>query len=167
MARDGGGGLGTVLTWGIVGVGAYLIYQWWQSSQSAATAHAAVPAPTPTAAANTTAATPSASSVSALDALYLAMVQAAQKANPWAAAPLSSHPGTLSADQWGYYLGQVSGTPAPDALAAFPTFNRQTNWPNITAAQYWTGISPLLAQQKGMGGLGIYGGLGRWLWGTR
>lgn len=157
MARDGGSGIGTVITWGAVGLGGYLLYQWWQS-QSAATAATAPATPTPTAAANAATPVPSASSVSSLDALYRAMVQAAAAAG---------HTGTLTADQWGYYLGQVSGTPAPDALQAFPGFNRTTNWPSISSAQYWAGIAPLVAQQKGLSGIGLFGGLGRLAMGRR
>lgn len=170
MARDGGGGIGTIVTFGALGLGAYLIYTWLQSqtAQAAASAAATPPPQTPTAAANSTAPTLSSSSVSKLDALYLAMVQAANKANPWSGAPYSTHPGTLNPDQWGYYLGQVSGTPAPDALQAFPSFNRSTMWPNITSAQYWNAAAPLVARQMGLSGLGFFGGFGRvWQWGTR
>lgn len=157
MARDSGGGFGTVLTIGAVGIGGYLLYQWWQG-QTAAAAVSAPASPTPTAAANASTPVPSASSVSSLDALYRAMVQAAAAAG---------HTATLTADQWGYYLGQVAGSPAPDALQAFPSFNRATNWPSISSAQYWAGIAPLVAQQKGLSGLGLFGGLGRIAMGRR
>lgn len=155
MARDSGSGFGTVLTIGAVGIGGYLLWQWWNGQQSAASGTVAAgspAAPTPTAAANASTPVPSASSISTLDALYRAMVQAAAAAG---------HTGTLTADQWGYYLGQVARSPAPDALQAFPSFNRSTNWPNISSAQYWAGIAPLVAQQKGLSGLGFFGGLGR------
>lgn len=158
MARDSGSGIGTLLTWGAVAGGAYLIYQWWAGQGT--TAAASAPAPTSTAAANAAPPVTSAANVSSLDALYSAMVTAA--------APQTS----LNPDQWGFYLGKVLGSPAPDAAQAFPAFSRPVDasgnvtagsgphWPNISAAQYWQGIAPLVAQQKGLRGLGVLAGLG-------
>jgi hypothetical protein len=64
-------------------------------------------------------------------------------------------------DGWGYYLNQVPGVVAPDPIlpftAANPNFDRSQN---MSAAQYWAVIAPVLKTQYGLSGLGIYGGLG-------
>lgn len=153
MARDGGG-IGSVIGWAAAIGGAYLLYTWWHSSTQTPTGAPAtgIP-PTPTAAANASTPTPSAANVSALDSIYTQMVAA------------SAGQTSLDADQWGYYLNKVLGpNQAPDSLSL--TFNgqllnRSTNWPKMTSAQYWAAVAPLVAQARGLQGIGRLAGLGR------
>lgn len=154
MARDGGSTFGTVLTWGAIAGGAYLIYSWWQSTQQTPTGAPAtgIP-PTPTAAANASTPTPSAANVSIMDSIYSQMVTRAQGQT------------SLTADQWGYYLNQVLAPQlAPDSLQLSfngKMLNRSTNWPKMSSAQYWAAAAPLVAATKGLQGLGRFAGLGR------
>ena len=159
MARDGGGGIGTVIGWAAALGGIYLIYNWWQSSTQVATGAPAtnIP-PTLTAAANASTATPSAANVSALDSIYAQMTAKAGNQT------------SLNADQWGYYLGQVLNAPAPDPLQLVfngTNLNRATNWPQMSSAQYWSAVAPLVAQQRGLQGIGALAGLGRYVAGMR
>lgn len=159
MARDGGGGLGSVIGWAAALGGAYLLYQWWQSTTQVPTGAPAtnIP-PTPTAAATASTPTPGAANVSALDSIYTQMVAAATAGGQTTGS-------MLNADQWGYYLNQVLGqNQAPDPLRL--TFgggllNRSTNWPTMTSAQYWAAAAPLVAAARGLQGLGRFAGLGR------
>jgi hypothetical protein len=76
----------------------------------------------------------------------------------------------MNADQWGYYLGQALNAPAPDPLQltyAGTNLNRSTNWPSMTSAQYWSAVGPLVAQQRGLQGIGVLAGLGRYIAGMR
>jgi hypothetical protein len=77
-----------------------------------------------------------------LNALYQAMVAAATAANFT----------TGNYDQWGYYFLQAAGYPAPDPIQAFPGSDRTSNWPSVTAAQYWAGVAPIVASQHGLNG---------------
>lgn len=59
---------------------------------------------------------------------------------------------------WNWYLvnrTQSGVTNAPDPSVAFPGADLSVQ---ITGAQYWAGVSPLLAKQLGMSGLGFFGG---------
>ena len=72
-----------------------------------------------------------------------------------------------SVDDWNAWLMQ--GTPsitAPDPVPVFtaanPNFDRSQQF---TAAQYWAVMSPVIAAQYGLSGLGFYGTIargGRW-----
>lgn len=160
MARgDGGGGLGSVIGWAAAIGGAYLLYQWWQTSTQVPTGAPTtnIP-PTLTAAANASTPTPSAANVSALDSIYAGMVAKAGNKT------------SLNADQWGYYFQQATNSPAPDPLQLIyngTNLNRSTNWPMMTAAQYWSAVAPLVAQQRGLQGIGALAGLGRYYAGMR
>jgi hypothetical protein len=160
MARDGGG-IGTVIGWAAALGGAYLLYQWWSSSQQSPTGAPAtnIP-PTPTAAATASTPTPSAANISALDSIYTQMVAAAASGG-------QSSASNLNADQWGYYLNKVLGAnQAPDSLQLTfngTALNRSTNWPTMTSAQYWAAAAPLVAQARGLQGIGYLAGLGRYM----
>jgi hypothetical protein len=161
MARDGGGGIGSVIGWAAALGGGYLIYRWWQTSTTVPTgAPASNIPPTLTAAANASTPTPSAANVSALDSIYAQMIASAAKGGQAATAH-------LDADQWGFYLNQVLGAnQAPDPLQLIyngTNLNRSTNWPMLTSAQYWSAVAPFVAQQRGLQGLGALAGLGRYV----
>jgi hypothetical protein len=162
MARGGdGGGIGTVIGWGAAIGGAYLIYRWWSTSTQVPTGAPAtnIP-PTTTAAANASTPTPSAANVSAMDSIYSQMLAAAAQGG-------QTGNTNLNADQWGYYLNKVLGqNQAPDSLQLVfngHNLNRSTNWPTMTSAQYWAAVAPIVAQQRGLQGLGALAGLGRFI----
>jgi hypothetical protein len=160
MARDGGG-MGTLIGWVAAAGGAYLLYRWWSTSTQVPTGAPAtnIP-PTLTASANASTPTPSAANVSALDSIYAQMIAAAAKGGQTATTQ-------LNADQWGYYLNQVLGAnQAPDPLQLIfggKNLDRATNWPQMTSAQYWQAVAPLVAQARGLQGLGILAGLGQYV----
>jgi hypothetical protein len=143
---------------------AYVVYEYFFAATAAVSS--AAPASSSTPAAQTTgqyvttapatgaapaAVTPtttSAASPSTLDAYYAAMVKDAT-ANGFSSG---------TPDQWGYYFNDANGFSAPQPESA--GWNRTSNWPTtLTAAQYWAAVSPLVAQQKGISGLGVFGGL--------
>ena len=163
MAKSSGPNLLTLL---LVAGGAYVAYEVFFAS-AGATASSATPAPaTPTGAAPAstipssapaaTSSTPAAAAVasaassSTLDTQFNNMVSDAT-ANGFSAG---------TPDQWGFYYAEGNpGKTAPTPESA--GWNRQTNWPTgLTAAQYWTAASPLIAQAQGLHGLGFYGTLG-------
>jgi hypothetical protein len=148
--RNAGSGMGEVIKWGLIGVAAYWVYTNFFSGTAATTTTAATPAATTPAATTTTATTPAAaiSSFNTLDAIYSRMVSAATADNAAS---------TLSADQWNVYLRLNSNITPPDPTAVFPGQDRTTL---MTSAQYWASMSPYLAKNMGMSGLGFYGGLG-------
>jgi hypothetical protein len=140
----------SIVTWLLIGGAAYVAYEFFFASSSAAATSPtpATPAPASPTPAAPSAATSAPSSPSTLDSYFAAMVQAAS------AAGFTSG----SADQWGYYFQQANGFAAPTPESE--GFNRQSNWPsNLTAAQYWAAASPVIAKQKGISGLGVYGSL--------
>ena len=76
------------------------------------------------------------------------------------------HQTSLNADQWGYYFQAATNSPAPDPTQLIyngKNLNRSTNWPNLTSAQYWSAVAPLVAQQRGLQGIGALAGLGRYM----
>lgn len=169
MARDSGGGFATVLWLAAFGGAGYLFYRWYQSQ--AVPAAAPAPIPTTTAAANSTAPQPSTPAFSQLDAVYLEMVQAAindAKAGDTSnkLALVNGQPQTTWA-AWGYFLNKVNSSLGSN-LPSFQDLTGQVDLNlAITAPQYWSLMAPWLAKNKGLSGLGFYGGLGRWVWGTR
>lgn len=139
---------GALIKIGVFGAVAYYAYtQGWLSFLGLGTSTASSSAGTTTTAVTTPLVSSPASNQ--LDTLYTKMVNAATAA------------GTTSTgvDGWGYYLNQF--TTAPDPMPAFqaqnPNFDRSQN---MTAAQYWAVIAPVLKTQLGLSGLGLYGGLG-------
>jgi hypothetical protein len=135
----------TLIKVGLFGAAAYLIYkQGWLAQFGIGTAPATTPATATTAATTTPAA---AAAPSALDTLYTAMVAAAT------AGGIS----TTGPDGWNYYLVQGGyPSPAPDPADVFPGVDRSIP---MTSAQYWAGMSAWLQKNKGMSGVGIFGGL--------
>lgn len=151
MAR-GGDGIGGIVKWGLILGGGYLGYRWWtgQSVIPAIGGSAAqqllppsLPPSTLPASTAPAPAAPSAAAVSTLNALYAAMVVAATAANFTSG----------NYDEWGFYFQKAAGYPAPDPTQAFPGSDRTSNWPSVTAAQYWAGIAPLVASQHGLSGI--------------
>ena len=84
-----------------------------------------------------------------LDAIYGRMVTAA-------AAPGEGY----GADQWNYFLAQVSNITPPDPTDVFssvPGFDRSKNL--MSAMEYWAVMAPYLKSKMGLSGLGVFGGL--------
>ncbi len=88
-----------------------------------------------------------------LDLIYAAMLAAK-----------NAHEGTLpvAVDTWNYYLNSVlQGGGAPDPMPLFsapaaygPSFDRSMV---MSPSQFWSVMSPALAQQRGLTGLGFFG----------
>jgi len=147
MAKGGGPSLLTLL---LIGGGGYLAYQYFFASTSAAQASAMpTPAGPPHVTPPTAAMVASAASSTALDTQFNNMVTAATNQTP----PFASG----SPDQWGFYYAQGNpGMTAPTPESA--GWNRQTNYPtNLSAAQYWAAVVPLISKAQGLSGLGAYG----------
>ena len=62
-----------------------------------------------------------------------------------------------SVDHWNVYLTQVTGLTAPGGMFASVSGDDPNN---LTAVQYWAVMAPWVSAQLGLGGLGVYGGLG-------
>ena len=145
----------------LIGGAAYVAYEmgWLSFLGLTPTATAAAPATSSTSSTTAPAAAPSTPPVTganSLDAIYTAIVAAANAANVPAAG--------LNVDGWGYYLNNqlaLQGLTAPDPMPIFSSaisgFARSQL---MTAAQYWGIMAPALKSQLGLNGLGIYGGLG-------
>jgi len=142
--HNAAGGMGEVVKWGLLAVAGYFIYQKFFAGAAATATTSTTPA-TPA-----TAATPT-STFNTLDAIYSRMV---------AAATADKAASTLSADAWNVYLKLNSNITPPDPTAVFPGQDRTTL---MTSAQYWASMSPYLAKNMGMSGLGFYGGLGAFM----
>ena len=161
----------TILLIGGLGVGGYFAYQWYQKTYGTAAA-ATTATPTPSASTQSPAPLspqpqqPAPSSVaattSALDALY------AQLKSAVATDALFSGSGdsrTGSVDHWNYYLQQIVGTPQIPGGMFANVSGLDPN--NLTAAQYWMLMAPWVASNKGLSGLGVFGGLGSLAMGWR
>jgi hypothetical protein len=134
------GNVGTIVKWGAIGLGAWWVYKNYFSGVSPSTA----PAPSVATSTSTPASTPVVA-YNTLDAIGKRL-----------AAAVGSVPYT--ADQFNYYLGQVSGVTPPDPAAVFT----QAGWDRtapMTLAQYWSATSAYLAKNAGMSGLGHLGNL--------
>lgn len=141
---------GTILKLGLIGVGGYFLYEWFFATPAAPAAPAIVPATTlPTTAAAATPAAPS-----TLDTYYSGMV---------AKASAAGESSSLTPDQWGFYLAEVMGKPAPDPTLVWTQagFDRTQT---MTAAVYWAGMASYLKSTQGLSGLGMYGTLARMGW---
>lgn len=114
--------------------------------------------------------TKAAGSFTSLDAMYKALVAAAQAAMPGSGGAITSSGGVLSADGdvWNYYLSQID--PSIDTSQLDPTVifgstitsaNRSTP---VTSSAYWAAAGPIIGKQTGLSGylhgLGaiVYGG---------
>jgi hypothetical protein len=137
-------GMNTLIKVGLIGGAAYLVYkQGWLAqlgigapAPAAAQPSTGVPAPGPV-------------GYNTLDAIYGRMVTAA-------AAPSAGY----NADQWNYFLAQVSNITPPDVMDVFssvPGFDRSKNL--MSAMEYWAVMAPYLKSKMGLSGLGIFGGL--------
>jgi len=134
---------GKLLAFGAAGAAA-----WYFFLRKPASPAAVAPAGSP---ASGSAAKPSAGT---LDAAYQRMV-----------AKSSGKPGSV--DDWDSWLMQgtpsiVSPDPLPVFQAAIPGFDRSRQ---MSAAEYWAVMSPVIAAQYGLSGLGFYGSMfngGRW-----
>lgn len=146
-------GMGDLIKWGAIGVGAYWIYTNYFTGAVPAATTGTTTAP----AATTTAATPNPNAITGantLDGIYSRMIAAA-------AAPAAG----LAVDSWDFFLNQILsplGKTAPDPMpiftAAVSGFDRSQL---LTGAQYWAVLAPALKTQLGLSGLGCFAGLGR------
>ena len=170
MARDGGG-IGGLVTLGLVGLAGYLF--WPQiSSLLGIGAAAAVPAggtaPPATPSGGATPAVPAAPApppkpaFSQLDAVYGQMLaaavadyQAGDRSNQLAL--INGVPQTTWS-AWNYFLNKVA--PAVGALPGYQDVTGQTdlNVP-MTGPQYWAVMAPWLTTNRGFSGLGVFAGL--------
>ena len=168
---------GDIIKWGLIGFAGWWVYETFFAAPSTAaattttTGTTTTPATT-TPATTTTAPTPTAAagSFKTLDAMYAALLAAAQAAMPGSGGAITSSGGVLSADGdvWNYYLSQVD--PSIDTSQLDPTVifgstitsaNRSTP---VTSSAYWAAAGPIIGKQTGLSGylhgLGaiVYGG---------
>jgi len=135
---------------GLFAGAAYLAYsQGWLSFLGIGTAAATTTATTTTGTAATTTAVElakvAAPSFNSLDAIYSRMVALASKDGITSTGP----------DVWNYYTvnaGGPSQMPSPEDAGLTRV--------NMTSAQYWSAMSPVLKTKLGLSGMGFYGGLG-------
>ena len=103
-----------------------------------------------------------AASTSALDALY-AQLKSAVATDTFFSGSGDSRTGSV--DHWNYYLQQIVGTPQIPGGMFASVSGMDPN--NLTAAQYWMVMAPWVASNKGLSGLGVFGGLGSLAMGWR
>lgn len=151
---------------GGAGVVAYLMYRQYQSAAAPESIVAAgnasnevAPGPAQTtdtgSAESPAASSTSAGQVSALDALYQALIDATA-GDSYFTGSGSARGGNVQ--HWNYYLAKVAGITAPDPGSIWSGADLTRD--DMTAAQYWAGVAPLVAKAKGLSGIGFYGGLG-------
>ena len=153
-----------VLILGALGVGGYLAYRWYQNQAAAvadapATATPATPAPASPAPVTVAPVAP-APVTNSLDSIYSALSAAATAAGVNLNTGVAS--GTnVGPDGWNYYLASVYTLPGggslPDPNGVFPGVDRSQP---MSLATYWASMSPWLAKNEGLSGLGLFGGLG-------
>jgi len=146
MAKDNT--FGEIIKWVLIGGAAYFLYNAWASSQTAAAAVA--PAPTPTPAGTTT------SGVTTTTPTVVAGTGSNPAPATTTAQGLTNAAGgqtQLTADQWNYYWGQVSGVPQTTDL--FPAGNRDAlmSVDAYLAARTAAGLSATLSGFSGLGAL--------------
>jgi hypothetical protein len=164
----------TILLLGGLGIGAYLLWNW-LTTPTTATATPSVPqTPTmpqalPAGTSSISAATQPATATAgpSLDSLYASLIQVAtQNAPKTGVGPnqiqlLSGQP-QMTFSAWNYYLAQVD-----PSLTNLPTYQTVAGSPDpntaISGPVYWGLMSPWLSANKGLSGLGFYGGLGAYL----
>jgi hypothetical protein len=124
------------------------------ASTNATSAAPVVSTPAATASNTTASTTPTVATLGTLDGIYANL-------KAWAAgdAFFSGSGDSLSSsvDHWNVYLNQVTGLTIPGGMFANVSGDDPSN---LTAAQYWSVMAPWVAAQKGLGGLGVFGGLG-------
>lgn len=178
MAKQESSSFGTILTLGVIGIGAYFIYEWFFSTPAVTatpapaqtpTLPAALPSPSsqpvggPSAPAVSVPAPPTGSG--SLDVLYSQLTSAATSAAPASGVGandlqlVNGQPQTTFSG-WNYFLLQAD--PSVGSLPTYQQVTGQTD-PNsaMPGAQYWGIISPWLSKNvPGLAGLGFFGGLG-------
>lgn len=138
----------SMFKYALIGGAAYFAYtQGWLSFLGIGpTTAAAVPAPViPIVPLPVPVVAPTGVAFNSLDQIYIRMVAAATKDGVTSTGP----------DVWDAYAVQV-GAPNPMPAPEDAGLTRV----NMTAAQYWAAMAPVLKTQHGLSGLGIYGGLG-------
>lgn len=130
-----GNNTGALIKYGLIGVGGYFLWGWWQKRTPGT--------PDPAAAG----VAPTGVAFNSLDQIYQRL----------AAAVGSSQ---YTADGFNVYLKQVGGVATPPDPAAVFTAAGWNREAPMSLAQYWASIAPYLKTNMGMSGLGIYGGLG-------
>lgn len=139
-----------MVKWLAIGLGAYWVYENYFATPAAA---ATTPVVNSTPGSGAPATLPGFNS---LAAIYTRMVQDAVANTAGSTAASIS----LTADGWNYYLARQSSiTPAAPGDVFGATYQANPN-ALLTAAQYWAAMEPYLVT-KGMSGLGLYRGMGR------
>lgn len=125
---------GSLIKYGLIGVGGYFLWDWWQKRGSSPAAAVTPAAPTGVA-------------FNSLDQIYQRLAAAVGTAQ-------------YTADGFNVYLAQqlAAGVAAPDPAAVFTAAGWNREAP-MTLAQYWAGVAPYLKTNMGLSGLGVYGGL--------
>jgi hypothetical protein len=148
MAEHDGGGMNTILTLGLVGVGAYLLYEWLvaPSLQTVAVpaAAGATPGTTPT---MTQSQAPTSVSTAPTTTPIVSQSTAQQIQAKMLAAgddPTLNH----STSQWNYYYAQVAGIPGPTPDKLLPNSPDPINQ-LVPFSTYWAAMQTL-----GFSGLG-------------
>jgi hypothetical protein len=127
------------------------------ATSSAATSSAA----TGSAATGSTATSTPAPGTNSLDSVYAALLAAATAAGINVTAGTAGGGLAVGPDGWNSLLGSVyilpGGTALPDPSIVFAGVDRSKP---MTLAAYWSVMSPWLASNAGLSGLGVFGGLG-------
>jgi len=185
MAKDSGNS--SIVTWGIIAVGAYFVYEYFFATPTAAAPATStvgtpgtsepsqliptpnvnpVPAVLPLLPSPPSGGTPPVSTFNSLDQIYTRLKAAAAGDTNFSPTD-GSDAMSGSPYHWNFYLdrvwdGTATGTAVPSTpLANVPTLS-DMNTP-ITASQYWAQMAPLLTAQYGLSGLGVFGGLGNFI----
>jgi hypothetical protein len=149
---------GEIIKWVLIGGAAYFIYNAWASSQSTA---AVPPAVSPTPVGTTTGTTTTTTSTGVTTSTPTTVVSGTGT-NPAPATTtaqgLTQAAGgqtQLTADEWNYYWGQVSGVPQTTDL--FPAGNRDAlmSVDAYLAARSAAGLSPTLTGFSGLGAIAL------------
>jgi hypothetical protein len=100
--------------------------------------------------------------------VYTALQAAAAAAGVNPATGIGLNNQAIDSNGWNYYLGQVwsaagSGTYALPKGGSLPggLFPSSSDGQPMTLATYWATMSSWLAQNQGLSGLGLFGGLGQ------
>lgn len=156
-----------LVTFALLGGGAWLAYKMFFSASDVAALPAATPGAAPASPTAPAAAspdipvvaaplpvTPTPATVNALDTIY-ADLKAATAGDPYFSGSGDSRASDM--DHWNFYLGRVANVTPPDPVPFFPGVERGTA---LTAAVYWAALAPWVKSTKGLAGLGMFGGLG-------
>ena len=152
MAKDNT--FGEVIKWVLIGGAAYFIYNAWASSQATA---AVAPAVSPTPLVGTTTTTTSAGVTTSTPTVVTGTGTNPAPATTTAQGLTNAAGGQtqLTADEWNYYWGQVSGVPQTTDL--FPAGNRDAlmSVDAYLAARSAAGLSPTLTGFSGLGAISL------------